>query len=100
MERIRQREDVRLIVLTSVADAIREDIPQEIYSNIIDCLEENVGDEEKGEIQNIDQGVNKGLEQEKPLDQGNQGVNKQENQGVKKQEVVNKGLEQGKKRTK
>lgn len=41
MERIRQREDVRLYVLASVADAIREDIPQEIYSNIIDCLEQN-----------------------------------------------------------
>jgi nucleoside-triphosphatase THEP1 len=39
MERIRQREDVRLYVLASVADAIREDIPQELYSNIVDCLE-------------------------------------------------------------
>jgi nucleoside-triphosphatase THEP1 len=46
MERIRQREDVRLIVLKNVADAIREDIPQQIYSNIVDLLE---GDIEEGE---------------------------------------------------
>jgi len=46
MERIRQRDDVRLIVLTSVADAIREDIPQEIYSNIVECLEEESGSDD------------------------------------------------------
>jgi len=52
MERIRQREDVRLIVLKNVADAIREDIPQQIYSNIVDLLEgdtEELGEEKESE---------------------------------------------------
>jgi nucleoside-triphosphatase THEP1 len=111
MERIRQRDDVRLIVLTSVADAIREDIPQELYSNIVDLLEDVSDTEEKEETQNIDQDVDQGgkqLEQGKKgqLEQGkmeqgnqNQGLTKESEQGIKGQGNQNqggtKGSEQG-----
>jgi len=40
MDKIRHREDVHLIVLTAVSDAIRENIPQQLFDNLCWFLEE------------------------------------------------------------